>query len=332
MTAPRAAAVLLLAAAACAKPPAAPAPFTDPAAHHATRIAVAPGVRLEVLDWGGSGPALVFLAGMINTGHVFDTFAPRFTDHYRVIAITRRGSGASDAPEAGPYDALTLAADVRAVMDSLGIAKATLVGHSFGGMELSWFDAEYPDRVEKLIYLDSSCSGCAPAERPGRLYRPPGPPMESRDSLTPAGLMAYQRRTLGFAYPEAEVRAINRYGAGRVDIASPVAVRRAVAAGSGHPGFARIRSPALGIFAERSTVEQEFWWARQMNRPVRALAQIYMDVSLANRRAARGQFEHEMPHARVAVIPGAHHFVFLSNPDQTERLMREFLAEPDSSH
>jgi pimeloyl-ACP methyl ester carboxylesterase len=152
--------------------------------------------------------------------------------------------------------------------------------------------------------------------------------MEARDSLTPAGMMAYQRRTLGFAYPEAEVRSINRYGPGTVAIATPVAVRRAVAAGAGHPGFARITAPALGIFAERSTVEQEFWWSRQMNPPVRLLAKVYLDVSLANRRAQRGQFEREMPNARAAVIPGAHHFVFLSHPDQTERLMREFLLPP----
>lgn len=320
---------VLFASAGCAPPaPVAPAPFTDPAAHRATRVQVAPDVRLEVLDWGGSGPPLVFLAGMINTGHIFDTFAPRFTDRHRVIAITRRGAGASDAPAAGPYDALTLAADIRAVMDSLGIGRAVLLGHSFGGMELSWFAAEYPDRVEKLVYLDSYCSGCAPpAERPGRLLRPPGPNMEPRDTLTPAGLMGYQRRTLGFAYPEAEVRAINRYGAGTVEIAAPLAVRRAIAAGAGHPGFAKITAPTLGIFAERATVEQEFWWTRQMNRPMRRLAEVYVEVNVANRRAQRGQFEHELPNARAAVIPGAHHFIFLSHPDQTERLIRAFLGD-----
>src|SRR4051812_30739140 len=115
------AALLLAAAAACAAPALSPSPFADPAPHRASRIAVAPGVRLEVLDWGGTGPALVFLAGASNTGHAFDTFAPRFTDRFRVLALTRRGLGASDVPNPGPYDAATLAADVKAVLDSLGI-------------------------------------------------------------------------------------------------------------------------------------------------------------------------------------------------------------------
>lgn len=331
MTSPRVLrfALVLAATAACAGPALSPTPYADPAAHRASRIAVAPGVRVEVLDWGGSGPALVFLASMGNTGHVYDTFAPRFTDRFRVIALTRRGMGASDAPNPGPYDALTLAADVRAVLDSLGITRAVLVGHSFAGMELSWFAAEYPERVEKLVYLDSYCSGCVPAERPGRLVRPPAPPLTDRDTLTPGGMMRFQRRTLGFSYPEAELRSINRYGAGTVRETTPAFVRRAVVAGSGHPGFARIKAPALGIFADRATVEQEFWWAGRMRRPVHALAQVYLDVSRENRRAAREQFAREMPDARVEVVPGAHRVVFLSHPDQTERLMRAFLLPGD---
>src|SRR5262245_43681884 len=94
------------------------AAFTDTATHRVMRTQTAPGVALEVLDWGGTGPALVFLSGFSFTGHVFDTFAPRFTDRFRVIALTRRGLGRSDRPEAGPYDAPTLAADVKAVLDS----------------------------------------------------------------------------------------------------------------------------------------------------------------------------------------------------------------------
>src|SRR6266567_6188592 len=57
--------------------------------------AVSPRVTLEVLDWGGRGPALVFLAGLGSTAHVFDTFAPQFTDRFHVLGITRRGFGAS---------------------------------------------------------------------------------------------------------------------------------------------------------------------------------------------------------------------------------------------
>jgi alpha/beta hydrolase family protein len=79
-----------------------------------TFVDVADGVRLEVVDWGGRGRTVVFLSGIGNTAHVFDQFAPQFTDRFRVIGITRRGFGASSRPETG-YRVLQLA-------DDLGVA------------------------------------------------------------------------------------------------------------------------------------------------------------------------------------------------------------------
>ena len=112
------------------------------------------GIRLHYLDWGGSGPNLLFLTGMGSSAYIFNQFAPRFTDKFHVLALTRRGQGDSDYPETG-YDADTLVEDIRQFMDSLHIEKAILAGHSLAGVELTHFAATYPTRVDKLIYLDA---------------------------------------------------------------------------------------------------------------------------------------------------------------------------------
>ena len=52
-------------------------------------------IRLHYLDWGGSGPTLIFLTGMGSSAYIFNKFAPRFTDKFRVLALTRRGAGDS---------------------------------------------------------------------------------------------------------------------------------------------------------------------------------------------------------------------------------------------
>ena len=52
---------------------------TDPAAHSVQFITVDKNVKLEVLDWGGSGRPLVLLTGMGNNAHVYDKFAPKLT-------------------------------------------------------------------------------------------------------------------------------------------------------------------------------------------------------------------------------------------------------------
>src|SRR4051812_35128651 len=62
-------------------------------------ITVETGVQLEVLDWGGSGPPLIFLAGFGGTAHTFEGLAEKFTATHRVYAITRRGFGASSHPQ-----------------------------------------------------------------------------------------------------------------------------------------------------------------------------------------------------------------------------------------
>ena len=83
------------------------------------------GIRLHYLDWGGSDPALIFLTGMGCTAYIFSDFAPRFTDRFRVLALTRRGQGDSYYPDTG-YDADTLVEDIRQFMDQLHIQTAVL--------------------------------------------------------------------------------------------------------------------------------------------------------------------------------------------------------------
>ncbi len=112
------------------------------------------GVRLQTLDWGGDGPALVFLAGYANTPHVFDHMAGLFTDRFHVLGLSRRAHGASDQPEDG-YDIPTLADDVVAFLDACGIACASFMGHSFAGYEMCELAAAHPDRVAKLVFLDA---------------------------------------------------------------------------------------------------------------------------------------------------------------------------------
>jgi hypothetical protein len=113
-----------------------PPPAHDNAPHQVRMVEVEPGVTLEVLDWGGSGEAMVMLTGLGNNAHVFDQFADQFTERFRVIAITRRGFGASSKPEAG-YDLATRALDDIKVLDALSLDQAIFVGHSIAGDELS---------------------------------------------------------------------------------------------------------------------------------------------------------------------------------------------------
>ena len=110
-------------------------------------VEVQPDVKLEVLDWGGTGRNLVLLAGLGSTAHVFDSLGPKLGAHYHVIGITRRGFGQSSAPQTG-YDPRRLGDDVVAVLDALHIADPILIGHSIAGEELSAISTYHPRRAE----------------------------------------------------------------------------------------------------------------------------------------------------------------------------------------
>jgi non-heme chloroperoxidase len=130
----------------------------DTTAHSIRFVIVQENVKLEVLDWAGSGRPVILLHGGNSTAHEFDKFAPKLTGSYHVYGITRCGCGASSAPPPtdANYTADRLGDDVLAVIDDLGIDPPVLVGHSLGGQELSSIGSRHPEKVSGLIYLDAA--------------------------------------------------------------------------------------------------------------------------------------------------------------------------------
>ena len=102
---------------------------TDPSPHRVATVTV-DDVRIEYLDWGGTGPALVFVPGFGTSAHVFDDFARRFTDRHRVLGVSRVGYGGSGQPTRTGYTLAARVQHLRAVLDSLGLRRAVLAGHS----------------------------------------------------------------------------------------------------------------------------------------------------------------------------------------------------------
>jgi non-heme chloroperoxidase len=124
---------------------------------HVHFIEVEEGVKLEVVDWGGTGRPLVLLAGLGADAHAYNKFAARLTPSYHVYGITRRGFGASSVPHSG-YSADRLGDDVLAVLAALNLNRPVLVGHSIAGQELSSVGSRHSDKIAGLVYLDAAWS------------------------------------------------------------------------------------------------------------------------------------------------------------------------------
>jgi pimeloyl-ACP methyl ester carboxylesterase len=108
------------------------------------------GLRFHVAQ-AGEGLPLVLLHGWPQHWWMWRLVMPTLATRFRLIAPDLRGMGWSDAPPDGPYDKLTLAEDVLAILDELGVERFRLMGHDWGGYTSLLIAATARERVERMI-------------------------------------------------------------------------------------------------------------------------------------------------------------------------------------
>lgn len=115
------------------------------------------GLQLEYVEYGDpGGETLVLLHGITDSWFSFSRLLPLLDPaRHHAYAISQRGHGDSDRPESG-YSIDDFAADVVAFMDAVGVARATVIGHSMGSVVARRLAATYPGRVDRLVLVGSS--------------------------------------------------------------------------------------------------------------------------------------------------------------------------------
>ena len=122
------------------------------------------GLRLHFLESGRTGaPVLCFLHGGAAHAHWFDKVTPAFADRFHVISLDQRGHGESQWAEPPAYGTQDFTGDLLELMDRVGWARMTVIGHSMGGHNAMTFAAWHPERVRALVIIDSRPA--IPAER-----------------------------------------------------------------------------------------------------------------------------------------------------------------------
>ena len=305
--------------------------WKDPSPHTTRYVTVDKDVRLEVLDWGGSGRPIVLLAGGGDTVHVFDDFAPKLTAHHHVYGITRRGFDASGY-SATDHPADRLGDDVVAVIDALNLKKAILVGHSIAGVELSSVANSHPNQVAGLVYLDAAYSyafdngkGASIMEMQ-KLQGPQPPPPSKTELASFSALQKYYERVNGFPFPEAELRAWREPtpdgGVGKQGDFPGTALFMPLMTGT--KKYTAIPVPTLVIFANPHS--QGIWVDENTDTSMQTAAKAYSTALEALTERQEKSVEDGVPTAHVIMLPGANHYVFLSNEAEVLKDIDAFLA------
>jgi pimeloyl-ACP methyl ester carboxylesterase len=254
------------------------------------------GVKIR-WESSGAGRPVLLIMGLGYTLDMWHRLAPVLAERRRVVAFDNRGVGESDVPE-GAYSIPDMAADAAAVLDDAGVARCDVIGVSMGGVIAQELALSYPERVRSLVLACTTCGG------------------PEAESAEPEVLEILQARATMSV--EEGIRAMIPFVYGPdtpVDrIEEDLAIRmRTYPTAQGYLGqlsgvlgydiserIGAIRVPTLVVHGESDRL-----------------------VPPSNGRLVASR----IPGARLAVLPGASHIFLTDLPEESARVVVEFLDE-----
>ncbi|HEX2360006.1 MAG TPA: alpha/beta fold hydrolase [Solirubrobacterales bacterium] len=257
----------------------------------------------------GSGPAVVLIHGMVNSSRHWEEVALRLADDHAVIAPDLIGHGDSAAVR-GDYSLGAHASSIRDLLATLGVERATIVGHSLGGGIAMQFFYQFPQRTERLVLVSSGGLGrdVSPllrgAAAPGAsalIWAAAHPRV--LDALWDFGERMRERGRRGGVYPQAIARALRplqRPGARQAFLQT----LRSVIDARGQKVSARDRLYLLDWFPTLIV-----WGERDHTIPI-----------------AHGRAAHEaIAGSRFETLPRAAHFPHLEDPEGLAAAISDFV-------
>ena len=300
-------------------------------------IDVGDDVKVEVLDWGGVGPPVLLLPGSGNTAHIFEDFAPKLIARCQVhvYGITRRGYGLSSKPERG-YSTPDLAEDDWRVIQALKLQKPVVIGHSMAGSEMTFLAQQHSSELAALVYLDANAD---PMDYPWSneefraltmkaMKNAPGPPKRTAvDNSSVEAYQAYQRRIGDAPFPAAEIR--NMYvispdgsiGNNR----TPPYVGKEIDAGSIPKDYRKVDIPVLALIAVPLPPAEKWKAHAPKTEEERHDSERADEILMEFIHRWEENLKRADSRANVIELPGAHHYMFLSEQAVVLHHIRSFL-------
>lgn len=282
-------------------------------ATHESKFVEADGVRLHYLDFGGEGLPVVFIHAGQRGAETWASFAPRFTDRYRALALTARGVSESEGEEG---DTETRAGNLISFLDALDIERAVFIGNSGPGLDMTYLAEHHPDRVVGLVYLAN-----VPPDGEFEVDPSGGLRMAVR-AMHPAMVDdPYRPGYLDDPEHRIDIPALTFVGSTGYRGWGNMSLTLAVITRASEVGTDWITDPEAKAFFERAVADQAFRdevrqsWEEAVVPAVRAREDVF--------RAAFGE------HLRVVEldIPFVTGYQYLDEPDLIEPHIRRFLGD-----
>ena len=134
------------------------------------------GLPFHYSDWGGDGRPVLLLHGLASTCHIWDLVAPILAEDFRIVALDQRGHGQSVQIDEG-YDFATVLGDAVTFIETLGLERPIIVGHSWGADVALELAVARPELAGGLIFVDGGTIDIS--------SRPGWTPEQAREEMAP---------------------------------------------------------------------------------------------------------------------------------------------------
>ncbi len=259
----------------------------------------------------GSGPPVVLIHGMVNSSRHWRRVALRLADRYTVIAPDLIGHGDSATPR-GDYSLGAHAAAIRDLLVSIGVHRATFVGHSLGGGVAMQFFWQFPERVERLALVSSGGLG------------PEVSPLLRGAALPGAGTALYlAAHPRALATLDQLAGRLQRGGRSQaaVQIRAVVRAVRPLERAGGRKAFIETLRAVIDVRGQRVSANDRLYLLGGVPTLIAWGDHDRTIPAEHGRRACEA-----IPDARFATIEGAAHFPHLDRPDALAELLDGFIS------
>jgi pimeloyl-ACP methyl ester carboxylesterase len=257
----------------------------------------------------GSGPALLFLHGIAGSSLTWIQVMSRLQDDFTVLAPDFVGHGHSAKPP-GDYSLGNLASWTRDLLDVLEIERVTLVGQSYGGGVALQFAYQFPERIERLVLVDSGGLG-QDVSWILRLFTLPG-----ADVVMPLLFPSFVRN-LG----DRVVRLARSVGMENASVLESWRAYRSLIDPETRRAFVRTTRSVIEPGGQAVGANERLYLTERI--PMLIVWGEHDRIIPVSHAYATHEV---LPHARLEIIPGAGHFPHSEDPEKLSKLVRDFVA------